>query len=199
MLKMSKRLYQSRDYYAFLFFLGYTGMTVDSLNDSSDYLFLYSTFIIFTLNFLSRVTRGEREQGIRIKRNDYDEAGLKGVSRLQKLVCYATLCNYHTVRLYDFFGALRAQIYDDEERKWVLGTRIEAIEEKLWNSREGPPTFDQQNLPLRSSLAPSPHRVHEKDTPMVDTEILGVYGSIASIDSVNAPPRKRGNMLNVGE
>ncbi|KAH0761208.1 hypothetical protein KY290_017281 [Solanum tuberosum] len=51
-----------------------------------------------------------------------------------------------------FFGALRARIYDDEARKWVLGTGIEAIEETLWNSREGPPTFDQQKLPLRSSL-----------------------------------------------
>jgi len=57
-------------------------MMVDSLNDSSDYLFLDSTFIIFTLNSLSRVNRGEREQGRRIKRSDYDEAGLKGVSRL---------------------------------------------------------------------------------------------------------------------
>jgi len=59
---------------------------------------------------------------------------------------------YPFVVVTDFFGALRARIYDDEVRKWVLGTGIEAIEEKLWNSREGPPTFDQQKLPLRSSL-----------------------------------------------
>ncbi|KAG5615671.1 hypothetical protein H5410_015495 [Solanum commersonii] len=52
----------------------------------------------------------------------------------------------------NFFDALRARIYGDEEKKWVLGTGIEAIEEKLWNSREGPPPFDQQKLPLRSSL-----------------------------------------------
>ncbi|KAG5615681.1 hypothetical protein H5410_015505 [Solanum commersonii] len=50
------------------------------------------------------------------------------------------------------FSALRARIYDDEVRKWVLGTGIEAIEEKLLNSREGPPNFDQQKIPLRSSL-----------------------------------------------
>ncbi|KAG5615689.1 hypothetical protein H5410_015513 [Solanum commersonii] len=53
-------------------------MMVDSLNDSSDYLFLDSTFIIFTLNSLSRVNKGERDQGSRIKRSDYDEDGLKG-------------------------------------------------------------------------------------------------------------------------
>ncbi|KAG5615690.1 hypothetical protein H5410_015514 [Solanum commersonii] len=59
---------------------------------------------------------------------------------------------YLFVVVTDFFGALRARIYDDEIRKWVLGTGIEAIEEKLWNSIEEPPTFDQEKLPLRSSL-----------------------------------------------
>ncbi|KAH0761219.1 hypothetical protein KY290_017292 [Solanum tuberosum] len=47
---------------------------------------------------------------------------------------------------------MSARIYDDEVRKWVLGIGVEAIEEKLWNCREGPPTFDQQKLPMRSSL-----------------------------------------------
>ncbi|KAG5615680.1 hypothetical protein H5410_015504 [Solanum commersonii] len=51
---MSRRLYQSGDNYAFYFFLGYIGMMVDSLNDSSDYLFLDLTFIVLTLNSLSR-------------------------------------------------------------------------------------------------------------------------------------------------
>ncbi|KAG5615670.1 hypothetical protein H5410_015494 [Solanum commersonii] len=50
-----------------------------------------------------------------------------------------------------------------------------------------------------SSLAPSPHYVREKATPTADNEILGVYGSSAFIRSVNAPSRKRGNQLNVGE
>ncbi|KAG5615658.1 hypothetical protein H5410_015482 [Solanum commersonii] len=45
--------------------------------------------------------------------------------------------NYAFVFFPDFFGSLRARIYDDEVRKWVLGTLIEAIEEKLWNSIEG--------------------------------------------------------------
>ncbi|KAG5615674.1 hypothetical protein H5410_015498 [Solanum commersonii] len=39
----------------------------------------------------------------------------------------------------------------------------------------------------------------DEATPTTDTEILGVYGSSATIHSVNAPPRKRGCMLNVGE
>ncbi|KAH0761210.1 hypothetical protein KY290_017283 [Solanum tuberosum] len=45
--------------------------------------------------------------------------------------------------------------------------------------------------PPPSSPTPSPHRVREKATPTAHTEILGVYGSSASIYSVNAPPRKR--------
>ncbi|KAG5615673.1 hypothetical protein H5410_015497, partial [Solanum commersonii] len=158
----------------------YIGMMVDSLNDSSNYLFLDSTFIIFTLNSLSHVNRGEREQGRRIKRNDYDEAGLKGGIFIgdnvsEEAVVKIVYCFhghsigtntqefkmkflllitdvYLFVVVTDFFSALRAQIYDDEVRNWVLGTAIEAIEEKLWNSREGPPTFDQQKLSLSSSL-----------------------------------------------
>ncbi|KAG5615662.1 hypothetical protein H5410_015486 [Solanum commersonii] len=59
---------------------------------------------------------------------------------------------YPFVVVTDLFGALRARIYDDEARKWVLVTGIEAIEEKLWNSTEGSPTFDEQKLPLRNSL-----------------------------------------------
>ncbi|KAG5615692.1 hypothetical protein H5410_015516, partial [Solanum commersonii] len=184
----------------------YIGMMVDSLNDSSDYLFLDSTIINFTLNCLSRVNWGEREQGRRIKRNDYDEARLKGhtshgktdytkYSPYENIKCWAGAGKgifrsdnvpeevvvkiiycfngqyigtntrefkmkflllitdvYPFVVVTDFFGALRARIYDDQLRKWVLGTGIEAIEEKLWNYRKGPPTFDQKKLLLRSSL-----------------------------------------------
>ncbi|KAG5583853.1 hypothetical protein H5410_044287 [Solanum commersonii] len=39
----------------------------------------------------------------------------------------------------DFFGALRARVYDDEVRKWIGSTGIEQIGEKLLNSRDEPP------------------------------------------------------------
>ncbi|KAG5615666.1 hypothetical protein H5410_015490 [Solanum commersonii] len=58
-----------------------------------------------------------------------------------------------------------------------------------------PPT----QSPPPSSPAPSAHRVREKATPTAVIKILVVYGSSASIHSVNAPPRKRGSMLNVRE
>ncbi|KAH0761213.1 hypothetical protein KY290_017286 [Solanum tuberosum] len=62
-----------------------------------------------------------------------------------------------------------------------------------------PPPPPPPQSPPPSSPAPSAHRVREKATPTADTEILGVYGSIPRIHSINAPPRKRGCMLNIGE
>uniref|UniRef100_M1DPT9 Uncharacterized protein n=1 Tax=Solanum tuberosum TaxID=4113 RepID=M1DPT9_SOLTU len=53
--------------------------------------------------------------------------------------------------------------------------------------------------PPPSSPTPSPPGVRKEATPIVDTEILGVYGSSTPIHSVNNPPRKRGSMLNAGE
>lgn len=41
----------------------------------------------------------------------------------------------------DFFGAIRARVYDDEVRKWIAEVGVENIRKKLVNSFEGPPTF----------------------------------------------------------
>ena len=38
----------------------------------------------------------------------------------------------------DFFGALRARVYDDEVRKWVSGVGVDSIGKKLVNSNEDP-------------------------------------------------------------
>ncbi|KAH0761217.1 hypothetical protein KY290_017290 [Solanum tuberosum] len=60
-----------------------------------------------------------------------------------------------------------------------------------------PPPLPQSPSP--SSPAPSRPCVHKEATPTADTEILRVYGSRAPIHSVNAPPIKRGSILNAGE
>ncbi|CAL5059245.1 unnamed protein product [Urochloa decumbens] len=52
----------------------------------------------------------------------------------------------------DFFGALRARVYDDEVRRWVAETGIENVARKLVNSREGPPTFEQPKMTLEKLL-----------------------------------------------
>ncbi|KAL0401319.1 UNVERIFIED_CONTAM: Ribulose bisphosphate carboxylase/oxygenase activase 1, chloroplastic [Sesamum latifolium] len=52
----------------------------------------------------------------------------------------------------DFFGALRARVYDDEVRKWIGGVGVDNIGKKLVNSREGPPTFEQPRMTLEKLL-----------------------------------------------
>ncbi|NBJ04567.1 ribulose 1,5-bisphosphate carboxylase small subunit, partial [Lachnospiraceae bacterium] len=52
----------------------------------------------------------------------------------------------------DFFGALRARVYDDEVRKWIGDVGVDTIGKKLVNSREGPPTFEQPKMTLEKLL-----------------------------------------------
>lgn len=52
----------------------------------------------------------------------------------------------------DFFGALRARVYDDEVRKWVASVGVEGVGKRLVNSKEGPPTFDQPKMTLEKLL-----------------------------------------------
>lgn len=52
----------------------------------------------------------------------------------------------------DFFGALRARVYDDEVRKWVSSVGIDAIGKKLVNSKDGPPVFEQPKMTLEKLL-----------------------------------------------
>ncbi|KAK3409955.1 ribulose bisphosphate carboxylase/oxygenase activase, chloroplastic isoform X1 [Eucalyptus grandis] len=52
----------------------------------------------------------------------------------------------------DFFGALRARVYDDEVRKWISGVGVDTIGKKLVNSKEGPPTFEQPKMTLEKLI-----------------------------------------------
>ncbi|XP_010543271.1 PREDICTED: ribulose bisphosphate carboxylase/oxygenase activase, chloroplastic-like [Tarenaya hassleriana] len=52
----------------------------------------------------------------------------------------------------DFFGALRARVYDDEVRKWVTEIGVENIGRRLVNSREGPPIFEQPKMTMEKLL-----------------------------------------------
>ena len=52
----------------------------------------------------------------------------------------------------DFFGALRARVYDDEVRRWVAETGVENIGRKLVNSKEGPPKFEQPKITIAKLL-----------------------------------------------
>ncbi|XP_076954718.1 ribulose bisphosphate carboxylase/oxygenase activase, chloroplastic-like [Bidens hawaiensis] len=52
----------------------------------------------------------------------------------------------------DFFGALRARVYDDEVRKWISQVGVDSIGKKLVNSKEGPPTFEQPKMTIEKLL-----------------------------------------------
>ncbi|XP_075499842.1 ribulose bisphosphate carboxylase/oxygenase activase 2, chloroplastic-like [Primulina tabacum] len=52
----------------------------------------------------------------------------------------------------DFFGALRARVYDDEVRKWVSNVGVDLVGRKLVNSREGPPKFEQPEMTLEKLM-----------------------------------------------
>jgi hypothetical protein len=49
----------------------------------------------------------------------------------------------------DFFGALRARVYDDKVHEWIQGTGVENIGKKLINSKDGKVTFDRPQMTLR--------------------------------------------------
>ncbi|CAI0443275.1 unnamed protein product [Linum tenue] len=52
----------------------------------------------------------------------------------------------------DFFGALRARVYDDEVRKWISSVGVETIGKKLVNSKDPPPTFEQPKMTLQKLM-----------------------------------------------
>ncbi|CAN1135149.1 Ribulose bisphosphate carboxylase/oxygenase activase 2, chloroplastic [Linum perenne] len=52
----------------------------------------------------------------------------------------------------DFFGAVRARVYDDEVRKWVRGIGVENVGKRLVNSKEGPPSFEQPEMTVEKLI-----------------------------------------------
>ena len=52
----------------------------------------------------------------------------------------------------DFFGALRARVYDDKVRDWIAGTGIENIGLRLVNSREGKVEFEKPKMTLATLM-----------------------------------------------
>ncbi|KAL8050315.1 hypothetical protein ABFX02_06G075100 [Erythranthe guttata] len=63
----------------------------------------------------------------------------------------------------DFFGALRARVYDDEVRKWISEIGVDNIGKKLVNSRSGPPKFEQPKMTIEKLLEYGNMLVQEQD------------------------------------
>ncbi|WIA43880.1 hypothetical protein OEZ86_010292 [Tetradesmus obliquus] len=63
----------------------------------------------------------------------------------------------------DFFGALRARVYDDKVREFISGIGVENIGKRLINSREGKVNFEKPAMPLDILIKYGKQLVDEQD------------------------------------
>jgi len=92
----------------------------------------------------------------------------------------------------DFFGALRARVYDDEVRKWVSATGIENLGKKLVNSRDGPVTFEQPKMTVEKLLEYGHMLVQEQDN-VKRVQLADTYMSQAALGDANQDAMKTGS------
>jgi len=89
----------------------------------------------------------------------------------------------------DFFGALKARVYDDEVRKWIFVVGVDFIGKKLVNSKEGPPNFDQPKMTLSKLLEYGNMLVQEQENvervQLADTYLKEAALGDANQDSIN--------------
>ncbi|KAF9676853.1 hypothetical protein SADUNF_Sadunf08G0046600 [Salix dunnii] len=84
----------------------------------------------------------------------------------------------------DFFGALRARVYDDEVRKWVSGVGVESVGKKLVNSREKAPTFEQPAMTIEKLLEYGNMLVKEQEN-VKRVQLADKYLSDAALGEAN--------------
>ncbi|KAB2078660.1 hypothetical protein ERO13_A06G166200v2 [Gossypium hirsutum] len=91
----------------------------------------------------------------------------------------------------DFFGALRARVYDDEVRKWISEVGVASVGKKLVNSREGPPTFEQPKMTIEKLLEYGNMLVAEQEN-VKRVQLADKYLSEAALGEANEDSINRG-------
>ncbi|PPS11709.1 hypothetical protein GOBAR_AA08951 [Gossypium barbadense] len=91
----------------------------------------------------------------------------------------------------DFFGALRARVYDDEVRKWIGEVGVNSVGKKLVNSREGPPSFEQPTMTIEKLLEYGNMLVAEQEN-VKRVQLADKYLSEAALGNANDDAIKRG-------
>ncbi len=91
----------------------------------------------------------------------------------------------------DFFGALRARVYDDEVRKWISGVGVDTIGKKLVNSKEGPPTFEQPKMTIEKLMEYGNMLVQEQEN-VKRVQLADKYLSEAALGEENEDAIQRG-------
>ncbi|KAF3788182.1 Ribulose bisphosphate carboxylase/oxygenase activase 1 [Nymphaea thermarum] len=94
----------------------------------------------------------------------------------------------------DFFGALRARVYDDEVRKWIEGIGVEGIGKKLVNSKEGPPTFEKPAMTLQKLLEYGNMLVQEQEN-VKRVQLADKYLKEAALGDANQDAIKTGSFF----
>ncbi|KAI6686869.1 hypothetical protein NL676_032782 [Syzygium grande] len=95
----------------------------------------------------------------------------------------------------DFFGALRARVYDDEVRKWISGVGVESVGKKLVNSKEGPPTLEQPKMTLEKLLEYGGMLVQEQEN-VKRVQLADKYLSDAALGDANKDAIESGTFFN---
>ncbi|ERN08004.1 ribulose bisphosphate carboxylase/oxygenase activase, chloroplastic isoform X1 [Amborella trichopoda] len=91
----------------------------------------------------------------------------------------------------DFFGALRARVYDDEVRNWVTSVGVESIGKRLVNSKEAPPTFEKPRMTVEKLLEYGHMLVQEQEN-VKRVQLADKYLSEAALGDANEDAIKRG-------
>ncbi|XP_062092638.1 ribulose bisphosphate carboxylase/oxygenase activase, chloroplastic isoform X1 [Humulus lupulus] len=91
----------------------------------------------------------------------------------------------------DFFGALRARVYDDEVRKWISGVGVDSIGKRLVNSKEGPPKFEQPKMTIEKLLEYGNMLVQEQEN-VKRVQLADKYLSEAALGEANEDAIKSG-------
>ncbi|KAL6907991.1 hypothetical protein ACP4OV_002161 [Aristida adscensionis] len=84
----------------------------------------------------------------------------------------------------DFFGALRARVYDDEVRRWVAEVGVENVGKRLVNSREGPPKFEQPRMTI-DKLMEYGHMLVAEQENVKRVQLADKYLSEAALGDAN--------------
>ncbi|KAK3226325.1 hypothetical protein Dsin_006187 [Dipteronia sinensis] len=92
----------------------------------------------------------------------------------------------------DFFGAIRARLYDDEVRKWISEIGVESIGKRLVNSKEALPTFEQPKMTLEKLLEYGSLLVQEQDN-VKRVQLADTYLNEAALGDANEDSIKSGS------
>jgi hypothetical protein len=97
----------------------------------------------------------------------------------------------------DFFGALRARVYDDKVRDFIQGIGVENIGKRLINSREGKVHFEKPSMPLDILIKYGKFLVEEQDNvkrvQLADAYLAGA--ELAGTGGSSLPENYKGSSL----